>query len=72
MNPFTRFLRSQRRTTPADLEAFIERWDRLESLIINVYRAGVVDAETERVYADLRAWLAPLDLRYGPEIVRTT
>ena len=58
MNPFTRFLRSQRRITPADLEAFIERWDRLESLIINVYRAGVVDAETERVYADLRAWLA--------------
>ncbi|MCW5853572.1 MAG: hypothetical protein KIT87_26135 [Anaerolineae bacterium] len=58
MNPFTRFLRSQRRTTPADLEVFIERWDRLESLIINVYRRGSVDAETEAVYADLRAWLA--------------
>ena len=58
MNPFTRFLRSQRRTTPADLELFIERWDRLESLIINVYRRGSVDAETEAVYADLRAWLA--------------
>ena len=26
----------------------------------------------EAAYADLRAWLAPLDLRYGPEIVRTT
>ena len=58
MNPFTRFLRSQRRMTPADLELFIERWDRLESLIINVYRRGAVDAETERVYTDLRAWLA--------------
>jgi len=29
-------------------------------------------AAAEAAYADLRAWLAPLDLRYGPEIVRTT
>ena len=58
MNPFTRFLRSQRRNTPAELAVFIERWDRLESLVINVYRRGGVDAETEAVYADLRAWLA--------------
>ena len=29
-------------------------------------------AAAEAAYADLRTWLAPLDLRYGPEIVRTT
>ena len=57
MNPFTRFLRSQRRTTPADLEEFILRWDALESLIINVYRAGAVDAEAEAAYGELRTWL---------------
>ena len=29
-------------------------------------------AAAEAAYADLRAWLAPLNLRYGPEIVRAT
>ena len=28
-------------------------------------------AAAEAAYADLRAWLVPFDLRYGPEIVRT-
>lgn len=45
-------------TVPPDLNAFIERWDQLESLVINTYRSGVVTAETETVYGELRAWLA--------------
>jgi hypothetical protein len=57
MNPFTRFLRSRQPDAPAALDEFVERWDALESLVINTYRAGQADSDTEQAYADLRAWL---------------
>jgi hypothetical protein len=68
MNPFTRFLRSRLRGEPPGLRAFIEHWDALESLVINTYRAGVADAETERVYAELRAWLAEHYADWAPRL----
>jgi ABC-type glycerol-3-phosphate transport system substrate-binding protein len=57
MNPFTRFLRSRQSSAPAELDEFVTRWDALESLVINTYRAGRADAETEAAYAEIRTWL---------------
>ncbi|MFN8483874.1 MAG: hypothetical protein U0768_12615 [Anaerolineae bacterium] len=58
MNPYTRFIRAQSETRiPTNVRAFVDHWDRLEALVINVYRQNGADEETEGVYADLRAWL---------------
>ncbi len=58
LNPFTRYLRSQHPDDASDFDAFVTHWDALESLIINTYRSGVVDTETEEAYTQLRSWLA--------------
>ncbi|MFN8473089.1 MAG: hypothetical protein U0822_12950 [Anaerolineae bacterium] len=67
MNPFTRYIRTQRADRiPSDVRAFVDRWDRLEALVINVYRAGQADEETEKAYAELRAWLQPHYPAFAP------
>lgn len=55
MNPFTRFLRSQQ--IPSNFDDFVGHWDALESLIVNIYRAGVADPTAEAAYQELRGWL---------------
>ncbi len=58
MNPFTRFIRAQSEDRiPTNFRAFVDHWDRLEALIINVYRQNSVDEETEGAYDELRSWL---------------
>lgn len=58
MNPFTRFLRSQESGgEPADFGAFVDRWDVLEALVIQVYRSGRADSDVEATYRTLRAEL---------------
>ncbi len=58
-NPFTRFLRG-RLGSGVDrdrADAFVEVWDRLELLVIGVYRAGRASDEDERELAAIRAWM---------------
>ena len=55
MNIFSRFL-SQFRSDPS-LEAFLERWDRLEALVLRVYRRESASEDDLAEYIELRAWL---------------
>jgi hypothetical protein len=55
MNPFTHFLR--RRLRQPSLDEFVERWDRLERLVISVYKDKAATAEDEAIYAEIRPWL---------------
>jgi hypothetical protein len=58
-NPFTRFLcgrLNQTQAAPA-AEALIEHCDRLEALVIRVYRAGSACAMDVEEYLQLQGWL---------------
>lgn len=61
-NPFTAELLarlSERRADDAAaLAPFVDGWDRLESLVIDVYRAGRADRAAEAAWTALRAPLA--------------
>lgn len=52
MNPFTRFI--SERLKDRRLRTFIACWDRMERLVIRVYRAKEAAAEDEAEYTDLR------------------
>lgn len=56
-NPFSRFLRAQDNRPRPDVDAFVAAWDRLETLVIAVYRVGAADAADEAGFAALRAEL---------------
>jgi len=55
MNPFTKSIASHLRA-PA-LRAFIEHWDRLETLVIRVFRADAALPADDVDYNLVRAWL---------------
>lgn len=55
MNPFSKFLRQWSRQP--DFDHFVEQWDRLERLVIAVYKAGQARPEDEQTYAEVRTWL---------------
>lgn len=63
-NPYTAHLLAQLPPGGDDaaLAAFVADWDRLETLVIRVFRAGAAGAEDAAEWAELRASLAaPLD-----------
>lgn len=55
MNPFTRALLKQLKSR--DLEQFVAYWDRLENLVIGVYKQMSAGPEEEVEYRAARAWL---------------
>jgi len=55
-NPFTRWLRGT--VQPAAEQDFIAEWDRLERLVIDVYRRGEADGQDEAEWQWLRQSLA--------------
>jgi hypothetical protein len=55
MNPFTRFL-SQWSTNRSFAE-FIERWDRLEFLVVHVHREKMTLPEADLEFAQVWPWL---------------
>ncbi len=55
MNPFSRFLRQW--SGDEHFDQFVARWDRLEALVIRVYKQGAARPEDEADYAALRPWL---------------
>lgn len=55
MNPYTRSLLE--RIDDADLRSWVESWDELESLVIEVYRVEAAGPDDERKYRRLRGEL---------------
>ena len=57
-NPFTRFLRSFRKTSKQpDIEAFVAWWDVVEAIVVDVNKRGYATNEELTAYADARAIL---------------
>lgn len=56
MNPFSKYLRQW--TTDANFDTFVDDWDRLESLVISVYRGRLSEndsaAEFSKIWPILR------------------
>jgi hypothetical protein len=46
-----------RRTKDRHLQEFVSQWDRLEALVISIYRINVAAAEDEAAYRKLKDWL---------------
>jgi hypothetical protein len=46
-----------RRTKDRHLQEFVSQWDRLEALVISIYRINVAAAEDEVAYRKLKDWL---------------
>jgi len=67
-NPFSRFLRGRLRQPAGRAEALVEVWDRLELLVIAVYRAGEAGPEDERELRAIRDWMEARYARYEAEL----
>lgn len=69
MNPYSRSLikrllskrdqsrRGQPSLVDQDLAEFVDRWDRLEVLVIQVYKSRIVSAEDESEHREVFDWL---------------
>ncbi len=68
MNPYTRSLLE--RVEDPDLQSWVERWDELESLVIEVYRLEAAGPDDEREYRRLRTELRRDYERWNPELER--
>ena len=55
MNPFTKYLRQW--SSERDFNVFVEQWDRLERIVVDIYRAKMDIAAAEPVYAEVWPWL---------------
>ena len=56
MNPFSRFL-SQFLRPDDDIQLFIAHWDRLEALVVEVYKRQRISAEQAAIFAESWPWL---------------
>lgn len=70
VNPVSRALlgRLSPGAAQAERAAFVARWDRVEALVVAVYRADEAAAEDEAVYVDLRGWFADAYPRCAPDL----
>lgn len=66
MNLFTHFL--QQWTDNRDLDAFVTHWDRLERLVIRVYKGKMARPEDEADYQQLQSWLQNNYPKWQPEL----
>jgi hypothetical protein len=55
MNPFTRSI--LKRLQNRRLQPFVEHWDRLEALVIRVYKSRAAGPQDEAEYRQVRSWL---------------
>lgn len=55
MNPFTKFLSQS--STDRGFIAFVEKWDELERIVIDVYRGKIAASEAEDKWQSVRTWL---------------
>ncbi len=58
MNPFTRFLLRNKPKETKALKAFVERWDVLEALVIQVFKNKAAETADEKSYKEIQTWLA--------------
>ena len=57
-NPFTRFLRSRRKSSQQpDIEAFVAWWDVVEAIVVDVNKRGYATNEESTAYTDARTIL---------------
>ena len=56
-NPYTHDLLERLSDPPPGLDDFIQAWDRLETLVIAVFRDGEADALEEGRFAEVARWL---------------
>jgi hypothetical protein len=66
MNPFTKFLR--RRGGDHDFDQFVVYWDRLEYLVVHVYREKMPLDEAADEYAVVWPWLRTQYGRWQPAL----
>ena len=55
MNPFTRFLNQWSGNRP--FSEFIQRWDALELVVVQVHREKITLAEAEPIFVEMWPWL---------------
>jgi hypothetical protein len=55
MNPFSKFLRQW--SQDASLDEFVEYWDRLEAVVVRVYRRKMTVAESRGEFGVVWPWL---------------
>ena len=55
MNPFSKYLRQWSQN--ASLDEFVEYWDRLEGVVVGVYRQKVTVAEVQKEFGEVWPWL---------------
>ena len=55
-NPYTRFLSAD--LDDDSLNSFIGHWDRLENLVVSVYRNNAAGSEDEREFDQVWPWIA--------------
>jgi hypothetical protein len=56
-NPYTARLLDGLADAPDEVTAFVQHWDRVEALVVDVYRRGAAGAEDEAEWRYLRGWL---------------
>jgi len=64
INPFTHFLRQ--RGSDHDFDRFVSYWDRLEVLVVHVYREKMTVDEAAGEYAEIWPWLRVAYGRWQP------
>lgn len=67
MNPYTRSLLKQ--IKDPRLDRFVEHWDRLEALVILVYRQGAAASQDRTEHRRLRSWLKKNYPRWQPQLL---
>ncbi|MDX1616433.1 MAG: hypothetical protein R3300_19135 [Candidatus Promineifilaceae bacterium] len=65
-NPFTQHLLAE--VSDEELIAFIRHWDRLERLIIAVYRSGAAEPGDQTEYEAVWSWLRAAYPRWAAEL----
>ena len=68
VNPYSRFLRGRVQRRRAEAAALLDAWDRLETLVIGVYRLGRAGEAEELELRAIRAWMQANYRRYAAEL----
>ncbi len=73
LNPFTKILGSRLSDfdeARPEIDNFVRHWDRLESLVISVYKSGEVDVTARSEFDLVTAWLSEHFANYETALAR--
>ena len=57
MNPFTKFLAQFLKSSKTGIELFIDHWDKVEHLVITIYKRAAIIDEDRETFAESVRWL---------------